>query len=129
MGITMAMYQAKSLAPNLEKNIIKCISLWSKNPGIALETFRKEVNVPEANILVSLLFRIEESGIGNLEGVIQKESRNIDKLRETAAKTRIQLRPVYFMAFRALPLVASAGIFIGAFMYKFMTNYKALGIF
>jgi len=128
MSIPQAMYSAKLLTPGIEKDVLRCISLWPKSSSVALESFRKEVGVPEADVLVALLQRIDKTGLANLDGVIQRESRNIEKMRETAARSRIAMRPVYYMAYRMLPLVASTGIFIGSFVYRLMLNFSSMGI-
>lgn len=127
-NMKQAIAAAQNLTPSLRKAVQKCLTYWPKSPVKALEEFRKEVNIPEANILVSLLIRIERSGIIGMEGVIQRDAHNIEKLRDMAARKTIYNRPMYFMMYRLLPTVTVLGMLIGSLYYRLNLTLEAVGI-
>lgn len=119
---------AQKLTPLLRKAVQKCLHYWPKSPARALEEFRKEVDVPEAQILVSLLLRIEKSGINGMEGVIQRDAHNIERLRDMAARRTIFKRPMYFMMYRLLPTLTVLGMLIGSLYYRLGMVLDQVGI-
>lgn len=128
MSLKQALFAAKSLTPQLNKAVSSCIIRWPANPDHALEMLRKEIGVPEADVLVSLLVRINQTGSKNLEGVIQREAQNIDKLRQVAARMKISNRPMYFMLQRALPAIAVLGMFLGSMYHHLASSLTAAGL-
>ncbi len=128
MSLVQALYAAKSLTPLLNDAVKSCIVRWPSNPENALENLRKDIGVPEADVLVSLLHRINVTGLKNLEGVIQREAQNIDKLRNVAAKMKISSRPTYFMLHRGLPVISILGMFLGSMFYHLSQSMQAAGI-
>ncbi len=128
MSLVQALYAAKSLTPLLNNAVRSCIVRWPSNPENALENLRKDIGVPEADVLVSLLLRINITGLKNLEGVIQREAQNIDKLRNVAARMKISSRPMYFMLHRALPAIAILGMFLGSMFYHLAQSLQAAGV-
>lgn len=128
MSLKQALFAAKSLTPQLNEAVMSCLIRWSANTDFALEMLRKEIGVPEADVLVSLLIRINQTGTKNLEGVIQRETQNIDKLRQVAARMKISSRPMYFMLHRALPAIAVLGMFLGSMYHHLSSSFNAAGI-
>lgn len=128
MSLVQALYAAKSLTPALNSAVRSCIVRWPSSPENALENLRREIGVPEADVLVSLLMRINITGLKNLEGVIQREAQNIDKLRNVAARMKISSRPVYYMLHRALPAIAILGMFLGSMFYHLAQSLQAAGV-
>lgn len=128
MSLVQALYAAKSLTPLLNDAVRSCIVRWPSNPENALENLRKDIGVPEADVLVSLLHRINITGMKNLEGVIQREAQNIDQLRNVATRMKISSRPMYFMLHRVLPVVSILGMFLGSMFYHLSKSMQAAGI-
>lgn len=129
MTIYQALYAARALTPALDQAVRSCLVCWPQNPELALQKFREEINVPESDVLVSLLLRIKTSGVKNLEGIIQREVHSIEKLRDAAMRMKISNRPSYYMIHRFLPGIAVLGMFIGSLLYHLSLSLKAAGIF
>jgi len=128
MSVPQALNAAKSLTPLLSQAVKSCLVRWPSNPDLALDLMRKDIGVLEADVLVSLLQRIKNTGIKNLEGVMQRESQNIDRLRSVAIQMKISNRPIYYMVHRILPAIAILGMFIGPLIYRLGSSFSAVGI-
>ncbi|MDN5375114.1 MAG: hypothetical protein PWQ39_154 [Thermacetogenium sp.] len=123
-----ALAAAKVLTPNLRTAVNRALMYWPSGSAKALEILRREINLPEGEILVSLLNQIVQSGVENLEGVIRRESRRLEQMRDAAEKARITLKPLYLVLYRALPLVASLGMFAGALFMRVSMILKKAGL-
>lgn len=123
-----ALAAAKTLTPNLRPAVNRALTYWPSGSAKALEVLREEISLPEGDILVSLLSQIVQSGIENLEGVIRREARRLEQMRDAAEKARITLRPLYLVLYRALPLVASLGMFAGALFMRVSLILKEAGL-
>lgn len=123
-----ALSAAKVLTPNLRPAVNRALIYWPSGSAKALEVLRKEISLPEGDILVSLLSQIVQSGIENLEGVIRREARRLEQMRDAAEKARITLKPLYLVLYRALPLVASLGMFAGALFMRVSLILKEAGL-
>lgn len=117
-ALPQAMRAAALLTPRLRRAVGECLACWPSGPRRALEVLRKNLNIPEAEILVSLLGQVDRVGLKNLEGVMQREAYNLERLRQLAAEVNIAKRPLYFTLYRALPLAAAVGIIVGPLLYR-----------
>jgi Flp pilus assembly protein TadB len=117
-ALPQAMRAAALLTPRLRRAVGECLACWPAGPRRALEVLRKNLNIPEAEILVSLLGQVDRVGLKNLEGVMQREAYNLERLRQLAAEVNIAKRPLYFTLYRALPLAAAVGLIVGPLLYR-----------
>lgn len=128
LSMPYALSSAKLVAPSLAKAVNTCLGLWPSGSVRALEALRNEINLPEADIVVSLLIQIDRVGVDSLQGVIQREAQNLERLREAAARARIITRPIYFVVYRLLPLLAVFGMFAGALYWRMAHMLKGVGL-
>jgi len=124
MSMPYALACAKVLAPHLSKAVSACLAAWPSGSAQALEILRKKIDLPEADLMVSLLLQIEKTGVMNLEGVVRKEALNLERMREAAARAKIVTRPLYFVVYRLLPLLAVFGMFAGTLYWRLLHMLK-----
>lgn len=124
MSMPYALACAKALAPHLSKAVSACLAAWPSGPAQALEILRKKIDLPEADLMVSLLLQIEKAGVMNLEGVVRKEALNLERMREAAARAKIATRPLYFVVYRLLPLLVVFGMFAGTLYWRLLHMLK-----
>ncbi|HOV79436.1 MAG TPA: hypothetical protein PK728_04960 [Bacillota bacterium] len=130
LSIPQSLNYSKLLAPSIKSAVEKCVREWPFGALKALENFRREVGVPEADILVSLLSQIERKGDRNLEGVFQREVSNMERLRAVKERSKIVFgKPMYFVVYRAIPALCTFGVVIGALVYRLNHTFKSAGIF
>ncbi|MDH7578197.1 MAG: hypothetical protein QHH75_10355 [Bacillota bacterium] len=129
MSVQHALDSAKLLAPRLRQAVNKALVYWPSGPARALEVLRKEIALPEGDILVSLLSQISQAGIENLQGVISREAQRLEQMREAAERARVALKPLYLVLYRTLPLVAVLGMVAGALFMRTMSILKETGLF
>jgi len=128
MPMHHALTAAKTLTPNLRPAVNKCLTYWPSGAAKALQVLEKEMNLPEGDILVSLLMQVEHAGIENLEGIIHRESRRIEQMREAAEKANLSLKPLYLVLYRALPLLATLGMVAGTLFMRTLSILKDAGL-
>lgn len=128
MSLYYALSSARLVAPRLSKAVGACLVLWPSGSAKALERLKEEINLPEAEILASLLTQIDRVGFYNLQGVIQKESQNLERLREAHLKAKITSRPIFFVVYRLLPLLAVFGMFAGTLYWRLNKTLGSVGI-
>lgn len=117
-NLPQAMRAAALLTPRMRRAVSDCLACWPAGSRRALEVLRHGLNVPEAEILVSLLGQVDRVGLKNLEGVMQREAYNLERLRQLAMEVNIAKRPLYFTLYRALPLAAAVGLVVGPLLYR-----------
>lgn len=117
-NLPQALRAASLLTPRLRPAVTRCLTCWPQGASYALEVLRRELGMLEAEILVSLLSQVEKVGLKDLEGVIQREAHNLERLRQLAEEVNIAKRPLYFTMYRALPLAAAVGIIVGPLLYR-----------
>lgn len=129
-GLTMphALQAAKLLTPSIRSAINRALVYWPSGSAKALEVFRQEIDLPEADILASLLVQIEKAGINNLEGVIQREAERLQRMREAAERAEISRRPTYMMLYRGLPLISALGMVAGVLFMHVGVTLRSAGI-
>lgn len=124
-----ALSAAKILAPSLQPAVNRALSYWPSGAAKALDVLRQEIGLPEGEILVSLLAQINQAGIENLEGIVRRESKRLEQMRNMAERARIGLKPLYLVLFRALPLVAAMGMVAGVLFMRVAAILKDAGLF
>jgi hypothetical protein len=127
-ALAQAMRAAAVLVPGIRKAVERCLDYWPSGPRKALMVLQRELGVPEAEILVSLLIQIEAVGMKDLEGVMRREARNLERLRRMRAEARLASRPVYIMVYRFLPLAATLAIVVGPMLFRTFTVMREAGI-
>jgi len=128
MSLMYALMSARMITPNISGAINKCLGMWSTGSTRALEVLRKEINMPEADILTGLLVQIDRVGVERLEGIIQREGQSLERLYEATARAKITTRPLYFVVYRILPLIAVFGMFAGVLFWRVINVLKQAGL-
>ncbi|MDI6906439.1 MAG: hypothetical protein QMC81_02965 [Thermoanaerobacterales bacterium] len=128
MPLHHALAAARMLTPSLRRAVGEALTYWPGGPAKALEVLREKIDLPEADILASLLLQIEQAGIDNLEGIVRREGKRLEQLRDAADRARINIRPLYLVLFRALPLVACLGMIGGALFMHVRDVLQAAGL-
>lgn len=127
-ALPQGMRAAAALVPGIRRAVERCLDYWPSGPRKALAVLQKELGAPEAEILVSLLLQIEAVGIKDLEGVVRREARNLERLQRMRAEARLASRPVYVMVYRFLPLAATLAITAGPMLYRTFRVMREAGI-
>jgi len=117
LPLQKALLETKDLLVVLRPAIERSMAHWP-NTSLILETLRKEVNLPEGDILVSLLSQLNIAGIDKFDGVIQRESQRLEELRAAAERVRIAKKPYWLVFSRTLPVIVIFGMFIGALFIR-----------
>ncbi|MDQ0287506.1 Flp pilus assembly protein TadB [Desulfofundulus luciae] len=113
---------ASSLRPCVER----CLARYSSDRARALEQFAREVNLPEAALLSSVLAHAEESGMALGRSALQEESRSLEELRRSLAELKVISKPLYFAVYRGLPLIAVGGVMAGPLAYRLIKMLQSL---
>lgn len=127
-SLVQALRSASILTPGIKPYIDKCLDVWPTNPRLALEGLRKDLDVPEAEILISLLIHMEKLGTKDMEGILGREAYNIERLRKMKTEIKIANRPLLLMFYRILPLFSVLGIIIGSLLYRALSVMTDAGI-
>lgn len=122
-----ALVESKELLTALRPAVERSMAHWP-NTSMILETLRKEVDLPEGDILVSLLSQLDIAGIDKFDGVIQRESQRLEELRAAAERVRIAKKPYWLVLSRTLPVIVIFGMFIGALFMR-MKDIMPFGLF
>jgi hypothetical protein len=118
--IQQALRYGAVITPTIRPVIQRCIDAWPSGPIRALEKFAKEVNLPEASILSSVLIHAEKVGMKYARSAIAEGSHDLEELRQMLAEIKIGSKPLYYMVYRMLPLVGVVGIVVGAMLNHLM---------
>lgn len=127
MSVKYALDTAKALAPKLRSAVNKAIVYW-RDPSEALEILREGIDLPEGDVFVSLLAQIDQAGIVNLVDIIGRESRRLEQLHEANERARITMKPLYLVLYQSLPLLASLGLFVGAYFMRAWMGLQNIGL-
>lgn len=114
MSLQTSLANSKMLTKLLNPAIDAALAAWPAGSIQALEILRKEVALPEGDILVSLLMQLNQAGTANFEGIIQRESQRIEAMRFAVEKAQIARKPLILVVYRSLPMFIVLGLFIGA---------------
>jgi len=128
LPLRYALQLAGYITPRLASAVNTCLGMWSSGPVQALEAMCREINMPEGDLLVSLLTQINQLGLDKIEGVMRREGQNIERLQEATARAKITTRPVYFVIYRILPLVAVFGMFAGVLLWRVRHVLRGAGL-
>lgn len=124
--IVQALRYAAAITPTIRPMVQRCINSWAWGPARALERFAKEVDLPEANILSSVLTHAAISGMNYGRSAIEEGSRDLEELRHSLAEIRIANKPMYYTIYRGLPLVAMGGILLGPLVYHLASMLRMI---
>jgi hypothetical protein len=120
-SIPQALRYGATITPVLRPHVEKCINNWATGAVSALNRFSREVGIPEAATLTSVLTHAQESGHDYARAAIKEEARSLEMLRETLSEISILSKPTYFAVYRGMPLAAILGLLIGPLIYR-LTN-------
>jgi F0F1-type ATP synthase assembly protein I len=124
--IRQALQYGTAITPTIRPHVQRCIDSWPRGPVRALEEFAREVNLPEASILSTVLIHAEAAGMKYVRDAIGEGSKDLEELRQTLAEIKIAGKPVYYTVYRALPAAAVGGIVFGALLNHFMHMFSML---
>ncbi|NLK53101.1 MAG: hypothetical protein GX295_11780 [Syntrophomonadaceae bacterium] len=124
--IQQSLQMASTLTPMLRPAIFRCLANWPYGSIQALYKFAEGVNLPEAEILASILAHAEESGIKFGQNAMEEEAHALESLRHSLVEIKIMSKPMYFAAYRALPLFSVSSIVVGALIYRVIIMLKSL---
>lgn len=124
--IQQALKLGAVLTPLLSSRVERCLAAWPSGPSRALETFARDVNLPEAAVLSSVLVHAEESGMAFGASAVQEESRSLEELRKNLVELKIASKPLYFAIYRALPMAAVGGVMVGPLAFKLIKMLQML---
>lgn len=114
------------LANILRPAINKALAYWPAGSNKALEVLRKEIDLPEGDILVSLLKQLNQSGVEHFDGILQRESQRLEQLRHASEQISIAKKPIILTIYRALPYLVVVGTFVGALFIRALENMPFL---
>lgn len=127
LPLQKALLETKDLLVVLSPAIERSMAHWP-NTSLILETLRKEIDLPEGDILVSLLTQLNLAGIDKFDGVIQRESQRLEELRAATERVRIAKKPYWLVFSRIIPILVIFGMFIGALFIR-MQEIMPFGLF
>jgi hypothetical protein len=114
-----------NLIVKIRGDVEKCLHRWPYGTDAALYALEEDLKMEEAATLVSVLIHAQNSGMENMRIVLQEESRNLEILRRTLAERRISSKPLYYTAYRALPLISVGGIVVAPIVDQILNTLKA----
>jgi hypothetical protein len=117
-SIPQALKYGATITPVIRPQVEKCIANWPTGPVSALNRFSREVNLPEAATLTSVLTHAQESGHEYARAAIEEEAHSLEMIRQTLSEISILSKPTYFAVYRGLPMVAIMGILVGPLIYR-----------
>ncbi|WP_459195613.1 hypothetical protein [Wukongibacter baidiensis] len=127
-SLIQALRSAKLLTKVITPTLDKTIALWARGPQRALEHLKNELNLEESETLVLLMMHLEKTGVKQLDGVLKREARNIERLQRMKSEISISKRPLILTVYRILPLTAIFGIVIGSLIYRVVFQFQNMGI-
>jgi len=116
-----ALQRCESLFPKLRKAIRKCLNMWPNGSIRALDAMGEEINLPEVNVLITILKSAEEVGQERFSGALKDEALRIDEYRQKVIELSMENKPAIQSLFSALLL----GIFLAMILgpgYTFVTS-------
>lgn len=116
--IRQALRYAVAITPTIRPYVQSCINNWASGPHRALENFAKEVNMPEAETLASILIHAEMSGMSYASASISEGSQDLEDLRNSLVEMRVNNAPLYLVIYRGLPTAGLLGILLGGLIQK-----------
>lgn len=119
--VPYSMQMAVIHTPSLEPAVNKCLQQWSFGPKQAIETLRKELNVPEVETLCHVLLRAHEAGGEKVAHVLEQGARNIDNKLISMEEKSFAVGKMRYLLFRMLPGASIFGIIAGSLGYHFQT--------
>jgi len=127
MTIPQALNHGKQLSPSLRPMINQCLTLWASGSSTALQALKKSINLPEGDILVSLLEQLNSEGVKNYEGIMRRESRQMERQYHKQAAAKLPLKSIYISVYQALPVFTLFGLLAGAAYVYAMQTLRATG--
>ncbi len=126
----MQSLRASKLFTNyITPSIDKCLSYWSMGPQKALEILKQELNLEETDSLILLMMHLESAGVKDLQGMLQREAHNIDRLQRMKVELKIAHRPLVLLVYKILPIAAILGIIVGSLLYRMFLIFSNMRLF
>lgn len=127
-SLVQSIRASKMLTDTITPYIDKCLSYWSMGPQKALEILKDELNLEETESLILLMMHLESAGVNNLQGMLQREAHNIDRLQKMKVELKIAHRPLILVVYKILPIAAILGIVIGSLLYRMFYTLTGIGV-
>lgn len=127
MTIPQALNHGKQLSPSLRPMINRCLTLWASGSTPALQALKKSIDLPEGDILASLLEQLNAEGVKNYEGIMRRESLQMERQYHKQTAAKLPLKSVYISVYQALPVFTLFGLLAGAAYVYAMQTLQATG--
>lgn len=122
LPLQKALLESKDLVLIL-KPVIERSMAYYPNTSLILENLRKEIDIPEGDILVSLLTQLNLAGIERFEGIIQRETQRLEETRAATERIRTARKPYWLVFSRIIPILVIFGMFIGSLFMRLTTMF------
>lgn len=127
LPLQKALMESKDLVVLLRPAIERSMTYWPST-NLILENLRKEIDLPEGDILVSLLTQLSLAGTERHEGIIQRETQRIEDVKAAEEKIRTNQKPYWLVFSRIIPILVIFGLFLGA-MFVRMLHIMPMDLF
>lgn len=119
MSLNKALTESREMLNYLEPAVAQSCAYWPDEKRV-LENLKKEINLPEADILVSLLSQINLVGINQFEGVIQRETKRMESIKNAREKVETDKKPYILIFSSIIPIVVILSMFVGSLFVRMM---------
>lgn len=122
-----ALRETSELLNHLKPAVNKSVAYFP-NTNEVLNSLREEINLPEGDILVSLLKQLKEVGAGRFEGAIQKEIKVLEDMQASSDKVRIKNVGNAIIIPRIMSLAVIVLMLIGTLIVKMESSFSYIGL-
>lgn len=106
----------------------RCLDRWPTGSLRALAQMGEDINVPEADVLISVLMHAEEMGTERIAGIMEEEAFRLEELRKSLAESRIVARPLQLTIYVFLPVVAVLGTLLAPLAYRAISMITSIKV-
>jgi hypothetical protein len=100
---------AMTLVDEIKVPLERCLRFWGQGSQRALMRFGKDVDLPEADVLVGILQRAANIGIESVSHILAQEGNTMEKIRAFRAEQELSKRPIILTVYLFLPGIAFLG--------------------
>lgn len=128
-SLIQSLRASKLFTSYITPSIDKCLFYWSMGPQKALEILKQELDLEEVDPLILLMMHLELAGVKDLQGMLQREAHNIDRLQRMKVELKIAHRPLILLIYKVLPIAAILGIVVGSLLYRMISIFSNMNLF
>lgn len=127
-SLVQALRAAKILTTLITPSIDKCLGYWGSGPQKALEVLKEDLGIKESDALIMLMMHLESVGTKEIQGVLQREAYNIERIQRMKTEIKIAHRPMIFMIYKVLPAISVVSIILGSLLYRAFNTLQSIGV-